>query len=281
MSLIQKLENSYVAILRVVVILVATILLIVAVVLVAMSLKGMLPASQGKIEMGLVDPKDVLAEVTPGEKRSAPDAAKPDQPKANPYLADYEKAYAVVDAFVNKTSKNTLKIEKPRFFDFLDQNIAHYDDDAIKAKFAAGLAGAFTVSLADTRLIARVEKPLAIKPPAVVAPVVAAIPVDGQELVIEQPFAAPAPVVEESLYNESPFVIVDEVMKAYRKMFNQKLTEAMEKQNAAAAEASESKASATMRMYVAGGLFGTFLLVIFLTVAIRIERNLREIAGRA
>lgn len=31
----------------------------------------------------------------------------------------------------------------------------------------------------------------------------------------------------------------------------------------------------------AGGLFGTFPLVIFVTIAIRIERNLRDIAARA
>jgi hypothetical protein len=42
-----------------------------------------------------------------------------------------------------------------------------------------------------------------------------------------------------------------------------------------------AKVSATTRMYIAAGLFGTFLLVIFLTIAIRIERNLRDIAARA
>jgi hypothetical protein len=42
----------------------------------------------------------------------------------------------------------------------------------------------------------------------------------------------------------------------------------------------ETKANAMTRMYIAGGMFGTFLLVIFLTIAIRIERNMREIAAR-
>jgi hypothetical protein len=43
----------------------------------------------------------------------------------------------------------------------------------------------------------------------------------------------------------------------------------------------EAKLGSTMRMYIAAGLFGAFLVVIFLTIAIRIERNLREIAARA
>ena len=285
MSIIQKLENSYVAILRVVVIVAATILLVVAAVMGAMSLKGMLPASQQKIEMGSVDPKDVLAKVAPGEKQAAPDTrqqgSEPDQAKANPYLADYEKAYAAVAPFVNTTSKNTIEIDKARFFRVLDQNVAEYGPDEVKAKYASGLAAAFSTSLSDKRLIARVEKPLAIKPRPVVAPVPTPVQVDGQEPVVEQPIAASEPVVEEKPYKESPLVVVEEVLTAYNKMFNQKLSEAREKQGAAAAEYMEAKLSATMRMYIAAGLFGAFLLVIFLTITIRIERNLREIAARA
>lgn len=287
MSIIQKLENSYVAILRVVVIVVATILLVVAAVMGAMSLKGMLPASQDKFEMGSVEPKDVLAEVVPGEKRAdaktEQHGAQPDQATSNPYLADYEKAYAAVAPFVTKTSKNTLELNKVRFFGILDQNVAEFEADEIKAQYAAGLALAFSTSLGDQRLIARVEKPLAIKPLPVVAPAPAPAPVqvEGEEPVIEQPAPAPEPVVEEKPYKESPFVVVDEVLTAYNKVFNQKLGEATEKQNKAAAAHMEAKASATMRMYIAAGLFGTFLLVIFLTIAIRIERNLREIAARA
>lgn len=285
MSIIQKLENSYVAILRVVVIVVATILLVVAAVMGVMSLKGMLPASQEKVEMGSVDPKDVLAEVAPDEKRTAPDAgqnaAEPNQAKANPYLADYEKAYAVVASFVNKTSKNTLAIDKARFVGILDHNVAEYAADEVKAKYASGLAAAFSASLADKRLIARVEKPLAIKPLPVVAPVPAPVQVNDEEPVTEQPAAAPEPVAQEKPYKESPFVVVEEVLTAYNKMFNKKLDEAREKQVTAAAEHMDAKVSATTRMYIAAGLFGTFLLVIFLTIAIRIERNLREIAARA
>jgi outer membrane murein-binding lipoprotein Lpp len=287
MSIIQKLENSYVAILRVVVIVVATVLLVAAAVMGVMSLKGMLPASQAKIEIGSVDPKDVLAEVAPGEKRIASDAgqhaAESDQAKINPYLADYEKAYAAVASFVNKTSKNTLEIDKARFFSILDGNVAGYDVEEVKAKYISGLAAAFAASSGDKRLIARVEKPLASKPrpeAAAQTPAQAPVQVGGEEPAGEQPVPAPEPVVEEKPFKESPFVVIDEVLTAYNKMFNQKLAEAREKQEASVAEHMEAKVSAATRMYIAAGLFGTFLLVIFLTIAIRIERNMREIAAR-
>lgn len=285
MSIIQKLENSYVAILRVVVIVVATALLVVAAVMGVMSLKGMLPASSDKIEMGAVDPKDVLAQVVPGEKGAAADAgdhaAQPEKATGNPHAADYDKAYAAVAPFVSKTSKDTLQLDKSRFFGVLDQQVAEFDADDVKAKYAAGLAAAFSTSLTDPRLIARVEKPLAVKPRPAPAPVAdpAPVQVDG-EPVIEQPVATPEPVVEEKAFKESPFVIIDEVLTAYNKMFNQKLAEASEKQEAAATGHMEATAKATMRMSIAAGLFGAFLLVIFLTIAIRIERNLRDIAAR-
>jgi hypothetical protein len=41
-----------------------------------------------------------------------------------------------------------------------------------------------------------------------------------------------------------------------------------------------AKAGSTIKMYVAAGLFGVFLLIIFVSIAIRIERNLRVIADR-
>ena len=283
MSIIQKLENSYVAILRVVVIVVATILLVVAAVMGAMALKGMLPASQKAFDMAAVDPKDVLAQVAPDARQATADAGQPDvEPaKANPYLADYEKALAAVGPFVSKTSRNTLEVNKARFFGVLDRNMAEFEADDIKAKYISGLAAAFATSLADPRLIARVEKPLAAKRAPVAAPAPAPVPVDGEEPVSAPVPAAPEPVVEESPYKESPLAIVEDVLKAYNKVFGHQLAEAGNKQAAAAAAHMEAKASATMRMYAAGGLFGTFLLVIFLTIAIRIERNLRDIAARA
>ena len=282
MSIIQKLENSYVAILRVVVIVVATILLVIAAGMGVMALKGMLPASQEKIEVGAVDPKEVLAQVAPDPKQAAPEAGQApqgqDQAKPNPYLADYEKSYTAVSGFVVNTSKHSLEIDKTRFFHLLDQTLAEYDDADIKGKYAAGLAAAFGASLTDKRLIARVEKPVAAQARPVAAPVPAQVDADGN--LIEEPAVAPAPVADTEPYKESPLVIVNEVMSAYTKMFNKKLADAQEKQSAAVLAQVQAKEGAAMRMYVAGGVFGTFLLVIFLTVAIRIERNLRDIALR-
>lgn len=295
MSIIQKLENSYVAILRVVVIITASLLLIAAAVFGVLSLKGMLPGTEDKIQVKSVDPKDVLAEVVPGDKlpkNSTSEKPAQEKNKKNPYQTEYDKTYTVINRFVTTTSKNTIKVEKEHLFSVLDQRLGQFDEDEVKADYIEGLAAAFETSLSDKRIIARIEKPLTAKPRQVAAPAPRPEPepapapaeVDADGNVIEAPAAelkpapAPEPVVEELPYKESPLVVVDEVLTAYDKMFREKVAEATAQHGKAAMEKMEAKASATTRMMVAAGLFAAFLLVIFLTIAIRIERNLRDMA---
>lgn len=294
MSIIQKLENSYVAILRVVVIITASLLLVGAAVFGVLSLKGMLPGAEDKIQVKAVDPKDVLAEVLPGENRpdssTLENAPAPKEDKKNTYQAEYDKTYKVINEFVNGTSKKSIKLEKEHLFAVLDQRLAQFEEDDVKSEYIEGLAAAFQTSLSDKRIIARIEKTLTPRPHRVAAQVPRPTPepapaqVDADGNVIEAPAAEPEPalelepVVEELPYKESPLVVVDEVLTAYNKMFSEKVAEATAQQGTATMEKLEAKASATTRMTVAAGLFAAFLLVIFLTIAIRIERNLRDMA---
>lgn len=124
--------------------------------------------------MKSVDPKDVLAEVVPGEKLSKTSASeKPaaqEKDNKNPYQAEYDKTYTVIQGFVSTTSKNTIKVEKGPLFSVLDQRLAQFDEAEVKADYIQGLAAAFETSLSDKRIIARIEKPLTAKPHQVMAP---------------------------------------------------------------------------------------------------------------
>lgn len=283
MSLLQKLENSYLGLLRVVVIVAASILLLVAVVMGALSVQGMLPASEHKMESVSVDPKDVLAQVAPDEKKTT-QADEKKAPKADPkkdtrHSSDYEKIFATVHLFVTTYSKNTLKIDKEPLFEYLDKKSDVYGSDDLKSTYIAGLAGALNASLLDKRVIARVEKPATAPVKQVPAP--APDPqqdmtqADGTDVAVQA-----APAIVETAFKESPFLVVDAVVDTYTTMFNQKLVDAKEKRDAKAMEQMEAKAGATMKAYIAAGVFGAFLLVIFLSIAIRIERNLKVIADK-
>lgn len=284
MSIIEKLENSYLGLLRGVVIVAASILLLVAVVMGAMSLRGMLPASEQKTESVSVDPKDVLAQVAPDEQNTVPadekKATKADQTKAARHPEDYEKIFAAVHSFVTTYSKNTLKIEREPLFQYLDKKSDVYGSEDLKSSYIGGLVGALNASLQDKRVIARVEKPATapvkrINSPAPEAPQ-DTTPAEGTEEAVQAP-----PAVVETAFKESPFVIVDAVVDTYTKMFNQKLVDAKEKKDAQAIEEMNAKASSATKMYFAAGTFGIFLLVVFLSIVIRIERNLRVIADKA
>ena len=283
MSLLQRLENSYLGLLRVVVIVAASILLIVAIVMAAMSVQGMLPASEHKIESVSVDPKDVLAQVAPDEKKTAQadqkKATNAEPTKDTRHSADYEKIFATVHLFVTTYSRNTLKIDKGPLFDYLDKKSDMYGSDELKSTYIAGLAGALNASLLDKRVIARVEKPATAPVKQVNAPAPDAqqdaTQADGTDVAVQA-----APAIVETAFKESPFLVVDEVVDTYTKMFNQKLVDAKEKRDAKEMEQLQAKAGSTMKMYVAAGVFGIFLLVIFLSIVIRIERNLKVIADK-
>ena len=289
MSIIQKLEDSYLGILRVVVIVAASLLLAGAVVMGLMSLKGMLPGSHQQADIERVDPADVLAKVVPGDKAATqPDArkaAKGDEKKARAHGPQYDKILASTSAFVTKYSKATLSINKDPLFRFLDAKSDAYDTDDLKLKYIDGLATAMEATLLDARVIARVEKPLTaakrLPPPPPPAPEPAAVPEgapDGETVEpVQQAVQQPAPVVEDA-FKESPVDLVEEVIATYTEMFNKKIAQAAQARDEKVAEQAQAKASSAMKMYVAGGVFGIFLLVIFLSIVIRIESNLRTIA---
>jgi hypothetical protein len=281
MSIIQKLENSYLEILRVVVIIAASFLLLGAVVLGAMSLKGMLPASAVKAEIVPVDPKDVLAKVAPDEKKAAPADApnveKSDERKGSSRAPEYEKIFTTVNLFVTKYSKDTLHVSKDSLFQFLDTKSNAYGSGDVKSKYVMGLAAAIDASLQDKRVISRVEKPAAAAKQVAPAPAPQQDGTQNDEAI--EPVQV-APVIVEKAYKESPLAVVEEVVETYTQMFDQTLEQAKEAQNAQQMEQMAAKANSTMRMYVAAGVFGIFLLVIFLSIVIRIERNLRTIASK-
>ena len=271
----------------------ASLLLIGAVVFGLMSLKGMLPASQDRAAIEKVDPKDVLAKMAPSDKTASPTDGKNQEQAEEKKVhgASYDKIFATSSAFVTKYSKGTQSINKDSLFKFLDTKADVYDTDELKASYIDGLAAAMDASLLDARVIARVYQPAApakpVKPAP--APVAAPAPASDQEQNPDQEAApdvqpvepvAEEPVIAEKAYKESPVSVVEELIGVYTGLFNQTIDKADEASKAKEMAQAEAKANSTMRMTIAGGVFGIFLLVIFLSIVIRIERNLRAIAAK-
>lgn len=72
-------------------------------------------------------------------------------------------------------------------------------------------------------------------------------------------------------------LIIDEIIQHYSTKFKQQLDEANEKNANAMTTYQMEKANGLQSLYYAGGAFGAFLMIVFLSIFIRIERNLRNL----
>ncbi len=265
MSIIQKLENSYLGMLRVVVIAASSFLLIAAIALGGWSIKGVLPAVEPKMEAVSVDPKDVTELVAPEEKKvanvqSASNKAGVKAANAAQQAA-YEKIYTMAAAFIGKFSGNVQAINKNGFFEYLDTKLDQYDSDEIRAQYLSGLTSVMDSSFKSLRVTAIAGSPMLVPSPEQggdTAGVETAIP----------------------LVNDKPINMVGSIINSYSQLYSKKIAVAKAAQEELAAEIQHDKATALMQLYAAAGLFGFFLLVVFLSIVIKIERNLREIAGK-
>lgn len=267
MSIIQKLENSYLGILRVVVIAASSLLLIAAIALGGWSIKGVLPTAEPKIETVSVDLKDVMALVAPEEKTVAqanePSASNKAGVKAAnaTQQAAYEKIYTMAATFIGKFSGNVQTLNKNGFFEYLDTKLNKYDSDEVRAQYLSGLTSVMDSSFKSLRVTAIAGSPMVAVAPSPEQ--------SGETTGLEQMIP---------LVNDKPINMVGSVINSYTELFSKKIAAAKEKQEELAAEIQHEKATAMMQLYVAAGLFGFFLLVVFLSIVIKIERNLRTIA---
>lgn len=262
MSIIQKLENSYLGVLRVVVIAGASLLLIASLALAGWSASGVLPSPEPRLEAVTVDPRDVLKQVAPEEMKSAQGGVQTAPSNAGikmtnaAQLAAAEKLYAMAAAFIGKFSGNVQTINKNGFFEYLDTRLNQYDSDEIRLQYLLGLAGAMDASFKSLKVNAIAGSPMTVEP------------------------GTDADVPPALLVNDKPINMVSSVIGSYTEQFNKKLEAVRARQQAALMRMQADRDAATMQLYVAAGLFGLFLLVVFLSVLIRIERNLRDIAGK-
>lgn len=88
------------------------------------------------------------------------------------------------------------------------------------------------------------------------------------------------PSVIKTAQSTSTLEVVNKVLNLYAQKFHEQI----EKENAAFAakqrEYVEKKADGMNSLYVAAGAFAAFLMIVFLSIIIRIERNLRHLGSR-
>jgi hypothetical protein len=83
--------------------------------------------------------------------------------------------------------------------------------------------------------------------------------------------------IESLAKNSSGIDVVNQLLNTFTEAFNAQIEEEQEKINTAKQEHMQAKAESSSNLYIAAGCFGMFLLIVFLSIFIKIERNLRNL----
>jgi hypothetical protein len=240
-SMLQKLENAYLAILRFVVIAVAGVLLVAALILGINSFKAVQLEPMAKEITPQVSEQELIQGITkkPTVPQPQSESHNVDEntKKIDPNAAFYERASNAISTFVTKYSGGTESVDKAQVVEIIKKRAESLNDPKLVSAFAKGFADSIEKTLID-------------------------------------------PSVIKIAQTTSPVDVVNEALS----LFTQKFHEQIEKANAEFAvkqqEYIEKKAEGIQSLYFAAGTFVAFLMVVFLSVIIRIERNLRHLENR-
>lgn len=266
MSVINKVEEAYLGILRLIIIIVASVLLIGTVAMGVLALNGITSAGKAEIVDTTVKPDEVIVK-TSGKKEGSERQQSPtgkEKPKAkldsDPNQIFYDRAATAVIKFVEQYAQGHEQIVREEVIQLFRRNAENYDDPAVITAFASGLAETFEKALSAQPIISRVAKAPGSQPQATVS------------TTDDEP---PQAIVEELPFKESPIQVANEIFGTYRTMFAEKQQAKQAAEMTAATEEAGRKADAMMKLYAAGAAFGAFLFLVFISIVVKIERNLR------
>jgi hypothetical protein len=288
MSVLNKLEVTYLNLLRGALLVIATILIAVALGAGIKGLIGITGFGSGDVRPENVSVDQVIQALTekPKEEVVTPKAETSEKKTDDPYSQQYEKIVTTSIGFIKKYSNNSEDADKKEFITFLSAKTNLYETDDLKASYINGLSDTVDKALKNELIIQRTVKVKSAKQPALpIAPTHQTQEVTNEDGTVsieevEVP-AEPLPSMQdENSFNESPLAIVDEVIARYTDMFNANIANANQANAAKMAEKFADKASALVTLYVAAGAFFLFLSIIFTLILVKIERNLRVMSEK-
>ncbi|WP_374600584.1 hypothetical protein [Niveibacterium sp.] len=270
--MLLKIENTYLSILRFAVLLGATLLLAVTAIYGLSSFKGFTANAHHEAATPTVDQKEILAHLTKKSEAAETNTAAPekDQPNAvrQPALDEVGRRIAkALRTFMTHFEKDWSASDEDIGRYLTAHSTPYADDQAMKAAYLDGLATTLEQLLPEKAILDKV-----VRNPNFGKKTQTTItsPEDGSEQIVEEPVDGAS-----KKYEVSPDNVFGEVVSAYSTKFmelhEKNVNDAREKN----AEAAQTKAEALSNLYFAVGSFTSFLALVFLTIVIKIERNLR------
>lgn len=237
--MLEKLENAYLGILRTVVIVASGVLLIGVIMFGLSSLKGFGDGPDDEISPPEVKSEEII------KKMTAQEAISNDS-------GDSE----------GESTNQTPQI---------DPNKAYYDAASAKiVKFVASVSGG--AESLDAATVTEITKGRA---DSIESEEIRTAYAKGFSESVDKVLSDKA--IESLAKNSSGIDVVNQLLNTFTEAFNAQIEEEQEKINTAKQEHMQAKAESSSNLYIAAGCFGMFLLIVFLSIFIKIERNLRNL----
>jgi len=250
----NKLEELFLSILRNVILLILAISVIASIGLLISGVSDT-SAKPEKYKYEKFDAKQLandLKESLKDEAKPAPDQKKPSDKKQTPPKSDklkeeIDKQVKILSDFISKygfeanQSMATNLVNRATKY-----GVVYGEGEAGILEYAKGQTQLFESILLDKDLNSLVQK--------------------KYNLQAEQEF-------KDSFIRE----YIDKVIGVYPEFHENQINRSIEFEQEQNAEALLKKAGATMKLYIAAGLFGAFLLISLILVLVKIERNLRVV----
>jgi hypothetical protein len=233
-TMLQKMEEIYLAILRGVVILVAGILLVATLIYGATSLKIISMEPTKKTEVPKQSVNAIIKEITKKEQTSPSEQQKDsdNNKKNDPNDVYYERIAAAIVDFVEKNSNSNEKVQKAEVVEISKSRAESLDNQKLTNAFAKNFAESIEKILAD-------------------------------------------PSIVDAAKSSSSLTVVNKALNEFTNDFNAQLFKQNKEFEKKQREYIAKKSEGMQSLYLAGISLATFLLIVFLSVILKIERNLR------
>lgn len=237
--MLQKLENAYLAILRFLVIAVASVLLIAVVILGFNSFKAFQFEPVTKEITPQVSEQELIKGITQKPTSQAIEhfEGNNDTQATDWNMIFYERAATVIITFVSSHPNKEENVEKTDIIKIIKERANSLDDPKLVVAFARGFAESIEKTLRDKS-------------------------------------------VNNTAQTTSPVDVVNKALDIFTEKFNEQIAKGNDEYIAKQRKFVEGKAEGMQSLYVASGAFVAFLMIVFLSIIIRIERNLRHLENK-
>ena len=252
MTMLQRIENTYLAILRLVVVGASGLMLVSAIVLAIKAAPLLNDAEEATARLKAVSPESIIELLT--KKEAAASGQKAAKTQSEPEIDErlVSKVADQLSKFVSEQSAGSVSLKTEKVRDIIRSDAQAQATAQLKSEYLNALAASVEKALAHPGVLSLLKS----------AAVTNSVNADSAG----------------SAERQHPAVrLVVDLLGKFNQSFNASVEAQARETQLARQDQEKARARATTNLYTAAAAFGAFLLIVFLSVFLKIERNLRAL----